>query len=111
MLLACTVDEEFTHQGSSRLSTTIHGAALAIVAEPTLLDIVHCHKGVLRWKIRTEGVACHSSTPEQGENAIYRMAKVLEALERMPATLKQKPLTKFSDFPRCRSAGSRAARA
>ena len=34
--------------GSSRLSATDdHGADLAIVAEPTLLDIVHCHKGVL----------------------------------------------------------------
>ena len=87
VLLACTVDEEFTHQGSSRLSATNHGASLAIVAEPTLLDIVHCHKGVLRWKIRTEGVACHSSTPEQGENAIYRMAKVLEALERYAVIL------------------------
>ena len=68
-----------------------HGADLAIVAEPTLLDIVHCHKGVLRWKVRTSGVACHSSTPELGENAIYRMAKVLDALETYAATLKRQP--------------------
>ena len=67
-----------------------HGADLAIVAEPTLLDIVHCHKGVLRWKVRTSGIACHSSTPELGENAIYRMAKVLDALEAYTATLKQR---------------------
>ena len=87
VLLACTVDEEFTIRAprGSRPRTT--GAGLAIVAEPTLLDIVHCHKGVLRWKIRTEGVACHSSTPELGENAIYRMARVLEALEKYAATL------------------------
>ncbi len=90
VLLACTVDEEFTHLGSSRLSMTNHGAALAIVAEPTLLDIVHCHKGVLRWKIRTKGVACHSSTPELGQNAIYRMAKVVEALEKYAAILKHR---------------------
>src|SRR5271167_1410298 len=50
VLLACTVDEEFTHIGSSRLAETPHGAELAIVAEPTLLDLVHCHKGALRWK-------------------------------------------------------------
>jgi acetylornithine deacetylase/succinyl-diaminopimelate desuccinylase family protein len=90
VLLACTVDEEFTHRGSSRLSATDHGAALAIVAEPTSLDIVHCHKGVLRWKIRTAGIACHSSTPDLGENAIYRMARVLEALERYADILKHK---------------------
>ena len=35
VLLACTVDEEFTHIGSSRLAETKHGAELAIVAEPT----------------------------------------------------------------------------
>ena len=35
----------------------------------------------MRWKVRTEGVACHSSTPERGENAIYRMARVVSALE------------------------------
>jgi acetylornithine deacetylase len=82
VLLACTVDEEFTHQGSSRLAETDHGADLAVVAEPTSLNLVHCHKGVVRWKIRTRGVACHSSTPHRGENAIYRMGRVLEILER-----------------------------
>jgi len=80
VLLACTVDEEFTHTGSSQLARTPHGADLAIVAEPTLLDLVHCHKGALRCKIRTRGVACHSSTPDRGVNAIYRMSRVLDAL-------------------------------
>jgi acetylornithine deacetylase/succinyl-diaminopimelate desuccinylase-like protein len=37
---------------------------------------------VLRWKVRTHGVACHSSTPQLGVNAIFGMARVLEALER-----------------------------
>ncbi len=80
VVLACTVDEEFTHTGSSHLAGTAHGADLAIVAEPTMLDLVHCHKGALRWKIRTLGVACHSSTPHLGVNAIYRMGRVLDAL-------------------------------
>ncbi len=55
-----------------------------------MLDIVHCHKGVLRWKVRTEGVACHSSTPELGQNAIYRMAKVVDGLEKYAAILRHK---------------------
>jgi acetylornithine deacetylase/succinyl-diaminopimelate desuccinylase family protein len=81
VLLACTVDEEYTHIGSSRLAETEHGAELAIVAEPTSLKLVHCHKGAVRWKIRTRGLACHSSMPEAGVNAIYRMAKILDAIE------------------------------
>jgi acetylornithine deacetylase len=80
VLLACTVDEEFTHLGSSRLAHSKHGADLAIVAEPTLLNLVHCHKGVFRFKIRTKGVACHSSTPHLGQNAIHRMGDVLAIL-------------------------------
>ncbi len=81
VILACTVDEEFTHTGSSRLADGNHGADLAIVAEPTLLNIVDRHKGAVRWKIRTQGVACHSSTPNLGENAIYTMARVVSALQ------------------------------
>ncbi|MGB0070913.1 MAG: M20 family metallopeptidase, partial [Isosphaeraceae bacterium] len=80
VVLACTVDEEYTHTGASRLARAAHGADLAIIAEPTLLDLVHCHKGALRCKIRTRGVACHSSTPDRGVNAIYRMSRVLDAL-------------------------------
>ncbi len=87
MLLACTVDEEFTHLGSSQLAEMDHHADLAVVAEPTSLDLVHCHKGVARWKIRTNGVACHSSTPALGVNAIYRMGKVLDSLEKYAGTL------------------------
>jgi acetylornithine deacetylase/succinyl-diaminopimelate desuccinylase-like protein len=87
VVLACTVDEEFTHVGSSRLAETPHGAELAIVAEPTLLNIVHCHKGAIRWKIRTTGVACHSSTPHLGKNAIYRMGLVLDLLQKYAESL------------------------
>jgi acetylornithine deacetylase len=90
VLLACTVDEEFTHLGSSQLAASRHQADLAIVAEPTLLDIVICHKGVLRWKIRTSGVACHSSRPELGKNAIYGMARVVHVLEEYVSTLSDK---------------------
>ena len=60
-----------------------HGAELAIVAEPTLLDVVYCHKGVLRWKIRTSGrrlpqldARSWARTPSTG------WRQVLEALER-----------------------------
>jgi acetylornithine deacetylase len=80
VVMACTVDEEFTHTGSSRLAASPHGAELAIVAEPTLLQVVNCHKGAVRWKVRTRGLACHSSTPHRGSNAIYRMAAVVTAL-------------------------------
>ncbi len=52
-----------------------------IVAEPTSLDVVVAHKGVVRWRCHTLGRAAHSSRPEHGENAIFAMADVLRALQ------------------------------
>nr|WP_303652491.1 M20 family metallopeptidase [Paludisphaera mucosa] len=87
VVLACTVDEEYTHLGSDKLAETQKGIDLAIVAEPTKLDIVPWHKGSVRWVVRTKGVACHSSTPERGVNAIYRMARIVDALAEHAAEL------------------------
>jgi len=92
VIISCTCDEESNVQGISdlvRLWTDDNRHSeliptrpdLALVAEPTLLDIVVAHRGATRWKIRTTGRACHSSQPEQGINAIYRMARVVSALE------------------------------
>lgn len=52
----------------------------AIVIEPTLLNPIVAHKGVIRWTISTRGRAAHSSTPHLGDNAIYQMAPVLSVL-------------------------------
>ena len=55
---------------------------MAIVAEPTRLDIVVAHKGMVRWRCSTRGKAAHSSVPHLGDNAIFRMVSVLTSLER-----------------------------
>ena len=98
VIISCTCDEESNVQGitdlvrlwtdDDRHSSLIPTRPdLALVAEPTLLDIVVAHRGATRWKIRTSGRACHSSQPEQGVNAIYRMARVVSALEDYAAGL------------------------
>ena len=92
VVLSCTCDEESTTtgindlvqywgvaKGKSRLLA--QRPTFAVIAEPTLLDVVVAHRGVTRFKIHTAGRACHSSDPSQGVNAIYRMARVVEALE------------------------------
>ena len=66
-------------------------ADYAIVAEPTLLNIVNAHKGVVRWHLETTGRACHSSRPEQGVNAIYRMARLLTGVEDYAEKLRAMP--------------------
>ena len=84
VVMSCTCDEEATMTGVEALVRSWTGSNrpdVAIVAEPTGLDVVVAHKGVARWVIETTGRACHSSAPENGINAIYRMAKVIAALE------------------------------
>ncbi len=54
----------------------------AIVAEPTSLNVVVAHQGVVRWKCRTRGRAAHTSRPDEGVNAIYAMSNVVQAVER-----------------------------
>ncbi len=86
LILACTVDEEHTFLGIQQLVKRVKADA-AVVAEPTRLQIVDAHKGVVRWKVHTPGRACHSSRPDQGTNAIYRMGKLLTAIEQYAAEL------------------------
>ena len=94
VILAMVSDEEFTHAGVSHLVTTgvVRDIDLAIVAEPTGFDLVNRHKGTARWRIRTRGVACHSSTPELGRNAVYAMAPVVMGLEAHARALRRPDL-------------------
>ena len=88
LVMACTVDEEHTFLGVQRLVQRPPQVDMAVVAEPTQLQIVNAHKGVCRWYVTTRGRACHSSRPEQGTNAIYQMARLLTAIERYADSLR-----------------------
>lgn len=98
VVMSCTCDEEHGQlgvtdltelwlDGKQRSKLLISAPDLAIVAEPTELHVVVAHRGAARWMIRTTGRACHSSSPSQGENAIYKMARVLAGLEEYAGTL------------------------
>jgi len=53
-----------------------------IVGEPTKLKTVHTHKGAVWLTLRTSGLAVHASEPTRGENAIVKMARAIDAIER-----------------------------
>jgi acetylornithine deacetylase len=93
VVMACTVDEEFTFLGVQQLARAdLRGRFSdligAVVAEPTQLRIVDTHKGAVRWDLTTSGRSCHSSRPEMGLNAIYRMAVLLPLIERYAEELR-----------------------
>jgi len=92
VVLACTVNEEHGFSGAQAMAERWlrrePGPAwpggtpdAVIVAEPTELNVVVAHKGIVRWRCRTQGRASHSATPERGDNAIYRMGHALVEFE------------------------------
>lgn len=85
--LAAVVDEETTYIGVSALAERIKPNAAdymgAVVGEPTGLAVISAHKGCCRFYVDVYGVACHSSNPAQGVNAINQMNKVLTFLSEL----------------------------
>lgn len=80
VLLLASVDEEYLMRGAAHFAASGLAVDAAIVGEPTLLEIVIAHKGFVRWTLHTVGRAAHSSNPSQGNNAIYQMAELIQAL-------------------------------
>ena len=91
IVIACTVNEEHGFTGAIELAKLWENDAISdflgkkpdacIVTEPTELQVVTQHKGVIRWRCHTGGKAAHSSQTLHAENAIYRMGQVLRELE------------------------------
>jgi acetylornithine deacetylase len=81
ILFAGVVDEENRQAGSRALAASGVRAELAIVGEPTALQIVTAHKGDLWLQLETHGKAAHGSRPELGRNAVHAMARIVELLE------------------------------
>jgi acetylornithine deacetylase len=81
IVLAALSDEEFGQLGSRALARRHLAANLAIVGEPTRLQVVTAHKGSLWLRLKTRGKAAHGATPQFGRNAVHTMARVVDALE------------------------------
>lgn len=75
------VDEENGQLGSRHYARHGSRADLAIVGEPTRLEVVSAHKGDVWLELRTRGRSAHGATPHLGRNAVLGMARVVEALE------------------------------
>ena len=80
IVFAGVVDEEHFFRGSRHLAAHLKPDA-AIIAEPTDLEVVRGHKGVVRFHLVVKGKAAHSAKPDLGINAIVKMARLILRLE------------------------------
>lgn len=81
IIFAGLVDEENVQSGSQALVKSRFKADLAIVGEPTRLQVVTAHKGSLWLQLETRGRSAHGARPELGRNAVHEMARIVDALE------------------------------
>ena len=49
-----------------------------ISTEPTDGGIYRGHRGRMEIRVDVKGISCHGSAPERGDNAIYKMAEIIE---------------------------------
>ena len=91
-MLIFTADEEIGCGGARRMleqPIELDKVGAIVVGEPTANYPLIGHKGIIWAQVETFGVSAHASMPEQGENAISKMARVINDLDRdglnMPA--------------------------
>jgi succinyl-diaminopimelate desuccinylase len=83
LTLVFVADEEVGCGGSAalaRCAKLLGPAGALIVAEPTSNRPLVGHRGALWLEAETRGKAAHGSMPEQGINAIYKMARAVNVL-------------------------------
>ena len=54
-----------------------------ISTEPTDGGIYRGHRGRMEIRVDVHGVSCHGSAPERGDNAIYKMADILQEIRQL----------------------------
>ena len=77
IMFAGPVDEE----NSRALAASGFKADLAIVGEPTRLQVVTAHKGSLWLRFETKGKSAHGARPELGRNAVHEMSRIVNLIE------------------------------
>jgi acetylornithine deacetylase len=84
VIMSAVVGEEYDNAGTKKLISDPRFAKIAdavIVGEPTAMQLAIAHKGYALIELNTRGKAAHGSVPEQGVNAIDKMARIMFGIE------------------------------
>ena len=86
VVVAAVADEEHASLGVQEVLAAVH-ADVAIVTEPTELDVVVAHKGFVWAEVEVAGRAAHGSRPHLGLDAIVKTGPILTALGELDGAL------------------------
>ncbi len=94
VVLVITAGEETGCDGAYALARdgALGRVGALVVAEPTSNAPLIGHKGALWLKALTAGVTAHGSMPEQGDNALYKAARVVSRLAEFDFNVARHPM-------------------
>ena len=104
LIILATADEETSMSGAKAIAKQasqlgIDNARYAVIGEPTDMQPVRMHKGMMMEAIQLSGQAGHSSNPALGNNALEAMHKVISELLRWREELQRKYHNPMFDVP------------
>ena len=73
------------------LEKTLEKVDYVCMGESTDLDIYRGHRGRMEINVTAKGKSCHGSAPDRGENAVYKMTKLITEIEQLNTRLKDDP--------------------
>ncbi|MCH7813792.1 MAG: YgeY family selenium metabolism-linked hydrolase [Planctomycetes bacterium] len=59
-----------------------------VVTDSTNCQVLRGHRGRMEIGVTTKGRSCHGSMPHKGDNAVYKMARIVNEIERLNNRLK-----------------------
>ena len=85
LIILATADEETSMSGAKAIAKHatllgVNNARYAVIGEPTNMQPIRMHKGMMMEAIQLTGQAGHSSNPALGNNALEAMHKVISEL-------------------------------
>lgn len=92
VIFTAVSDEEYGSIGTEDVLAAGWRADAAIVAEPTVMDIIVAHKGFVIFEVDIIGVASHGSRPDLGIDAICKAGHFLVELEQLGQKLQSGPM-------------------
>ena len=91
LILFFNVDEERSNLGMKHfLKKEDVRADFVVIGEPTDIDICLGHRGCARLRVKTKGTPGHTSVIKDPDNAIYKMNKLITALEELGYKIKDR---------------------
>ena len=87
--VAFSHDEEIGCLGAAAMAEALveknAQPGLVVIGEPTMMQLIGAHKGILSFETVITGREAHSSMPEQGVNAVMLMGELIACLNRIAA--------------------------